>query len=161
MTAALVHIGLVNTDLKPGEKRQGWIVRPYHSYETDLPALREQDWALEMEQGKEEWRDLLGRACKLSIPDVGVSNAYLARLLDLFIMREPLADGRIVAVPGTEGYRAGNSGEPLIVAVALDQNGLHKESVDFESEATVLPNGCGLRWNAPRGTMKFCATIGT
>ncbi len=43
-------------------------------------------------------------------------------------MREPLAGGGVVAVPGTEGYRAGNSGEPLIVAVALDQNGLHKES---------------------------------
>ena len=115
-------------NLKPGEKRQGWIVRPYRSYTADLPALRKHDWANEMEQGKKEWRDLLGRASKLSIPDAGVSNAYYACLGDLFIMREPLADGRIMGVPGTEGYRSGNSVEPLIIAVALDQNGLHKES---------------------------------
>ena len=49
-------------NLKPGEKRQGWIVRPYRSYAADLPALRKHDWAQEMEQGKKEWRDLLGRA---------------------------------------------------------------------------------------------------
>ncbi len=43
-------------------------------------------------------------------------------------MREPMVGGYIGGVPGTEGYRAGNSGEPLIVAVALDQNGLHEEA---------------------------------
>ena len=139
-------------NVKPGEKRQGWIVRPYRSYAADLPALRKQDWAQEMEQGKKEWRDLLERACKLSIPDAGVSNAYQACLADLFIMREPLADGRIIGVPGTEGYRAGNSGEPLIVAVALDQNGLHKESAAGSSISLDMqePDGC---WADKRGWM--------
>ena len=37
-------------NLKPGEKRHGWIVRPYRGYVADLPALRRQDWAQEMEQ---------------------------------------------------------------------------------------------------------------
>ncbi len=139
-------------NLKPGEKRQGWLVRPYRGYSDDLPVLRKKDWMQEMEQGRKEWRDLLARACKLNIPDAGVSNAYYACLCDLFIMREPLADGRIMAVPGTEGYRSGNSGEPLIVAVALDQNGLHKESavgssISFDMQE---PDGC---WADRRGWM--------
>jgi hypothetical protein len=139
-------------NLKAGEKRQGWLVRPYRGYAADLPALRRQNWAMEMEQGKKEWRNLLGRASRLSIPDAGVSNAYQACLADLFIMREPLADGRIIGVPGTEGYRAGNSGEPLIVAVALDQNGLHKESAAGVSISLDMqePDGC---WADKRGWM--------
>ena len=115
-------------NLKPGEKRVGWFVRPYNAFEADLPELRKHDWAKELEQGKKEWHDLLGRALKLSIPDAGVANAYLACLADLFIMREPMANGLIGNVLGTERYRSGNSCEPAIVAVALDQNGMHKES---------------------------------
>ncbi|MDP4184295.1 MAG: hypothetical protein Q8862_03920, partial [Bacteroidota bacterium] len=115
-------------NLQPGEKRQGWIVRPYNSYLADLPALRKHDWASEMEQGKKEWNDLLNRATRMIIPDVEVTNAYRACLADLFIMREPIANGRMIAVPGTDSYRAGNSGEPLLDAIALDQNGFHKEA---------------------------------
>ncbi len=115
-------------NLKPRETREGWIIRPYCGYSADLPALRKQNWEREMVQAKLEWQNLLERASKIIIPDKGVSDAYQACLADLFIMREPLADGNIIGVPGTEVYRAGNSGEPLIVAVALDQNGLHKES---------------------------------
>jgi hypothetical protein len=131
-------------NLKPGEKSQGWIVRPYSAYEADLATLRKNDWALEMEQGKKEWNNLLKRASKLIIPDEGITNAYQACLADLFIMREPLGEGRIVGVPGTEGYRAGNSGEPLIVAVALDQNGLHDESLAESSTSVNVqePDGC-------------------
>ncbi|MEN6456115.1 MAG: hypothetical protein ABFD10_17825, partial [Prolixibacteraceae bacterium] len=131
-------------NLKPGEKSQGWIVRPYSGYEADLAILRKNDWALEMEQGKKEWNNLLKRASKPIIPDEGITNAYQACLADLFIMREPLGEGRIVGVPGTEGYRAGNSGEPLIVAVALDQNGLHDESLAESSTSVNVqePDGC-------------------
>ena len=129
---------------KPGEKRTGWIVRPYSAYADELPVLRTHDWTHELEQGKKEWRELLGRASQLNIPDAGVANAYRACLADLFIMREPLADGRIIGIPGTEGYRAGNSAEPLIICVALDQNGLHRESaaassVSFDMQS---PDGC-------------------
>ena len=140
-------------NLKPGEKQQGWIIRPYHNYAADLSSLRKQDWAQEMERGKKEWCDLLGLACKLSIPDASVSNAYLDCLADIFIMREPLADGRIIAVPGTEKYRAGNSVDPLVGAVALDQNGLHKESAAGSSISLDMqePDGC---WADKRGRHK-------
>lgn len=146
-------------NMKPGEKQQGWIVRPYHGYDADLPALRKHDWTLEMEQGKKEWLNLLGKASKLSIPDPGVSNAYQACLADLFIMREPLADGQIIGVPGTEGYRAGNSGEPLIVAVALDQNGLHRESAAGSSVSFGMQEADGC-WADKRGWMHgmWCAS---
>ena len=96
--------------------------------QADLPELRKHDWAKEWEQCKKEWHDLLDRALKLSIPDAGVTNAYLACLGDLFIMREPMSNGLIGNVVGTEQYRSGNPFEPAIVAVALDQNGMHKES---------------------------------
>ncbi len=147
-------------NVKPGEKRQGWIVRPYQGYSDDLPTLRKHDWMLEMEQGRKEWHDLLRRASRLNIPDIGVTNAYQACLADLFIMREPLSEGHIVGVPGTEGYRAGNSGEPLIVAIALDQNGLHKESVAESSTAIEMQetDGC---WADKKGWCHtFWACIG-
>ena len=115
-------------NLKPGEKRVGWFVRPYNAFAADLPELRKHDWAKEWEQCKKEWHDLLDRALKLSIPDAGVTNAYLACLGDLFIMREPMSNGLIGNVVGTEQYRSSNPFEPAIVAVALDQNGMHKES---------------------------------
>ena len=116
-------------NLKPGERREGWLVRPYQGYVADLPDLRKHAWAQEMDEGKQEWRELMARACKLTIPDAGVLNAYWACFGDLFIMREPAVGGYMVGVPGTEGYRAGNSGEASIVAIALDQCGLHAQSV--------------------------------
>lgn len=137
-------------NMKAGEEREGWIVRPYNSYDTDLTSLRKTDWLQEMDRCKAEWQTLLGKASVVNIPDKGVSNAYMACLSDLFIMREPLADGRLVGIPGTEGYRAGNSGEPLIVAVAMDQNGLFSESVASSSTTvdTQEPDGC---WSDKRG----------
>lgn len=116
-------------NLKPGERREGWIVRPYQKYVADLPELRTHDWAQEVAQAKKEWHDLFGRALKMTIPDQAVSNAYLAGLADIFIMREPVVDGSIAGTPGTEAYRAASSGEAAIAAVALDQNGLHDEAL--------------------------------
>jgi len=139
-------------NMKPGEKRTGWIVRPYCRYDADLPALRKQDWAAEMAQGRKEWHDLLGRACKLSIPDLGVTNAYYACLGDMFIMREPFSNGRIGGVPGTECYRAGNSGEAAIVAVAIDQNGFHREAADGYKGSLEMQGADG-NWADPKGWM--------
>jgi hypothetical protein len=138
--------------LKAGEKRVGWLVRPYQSYAADLPALRKRDWAAEMEQGKKEWRELFARAAQVIVPDVGVTNAYQACLGDLFIMREPLSNGQTGGVPGTEGYRACNSGEAGIVAVALDQNGFHKESADGYKVSLEMQDAAG-NWADPRGWM--------
>jgi hypothetical protein len=39
--------------------------------------------------------------------------------------------------------------------------GLKVKSVNPESKAAVLPDGSGIRWTAPRGTLKFQATTGT
>ena len=115
-------------DVKPGETRTSWVVRPYRGYAADLPKLRKRDWAKEVEQAKTEWHTLLNRACQISIPDPGVQNAFRASLADLFIMREPVEGGYLAACPGTEVYRAPNAFEAAIVAVALDQCGYHKEA---------------------------------
>ena len=115
-------------NLKPGEKRVGWIVRPYQAYQSMLPVLRKKDWAREFEAAKSTWRALVDRAAKVAIPDVDVQNAFYAAVADCFIMREPVADGYIATCPGTEHYRAANSGEPTIVTIFLDQIGLHEEA---------------------------------
>ena len=142
-------------NLKPGEQRNGWIIRPYQGYSADLMVLRLNDWKHEMDQCKKEWFSLLNRGTKLIIPDTGVTNAYRSCLADLFIMREPLSDGYIIGVPGTEVYRAGNSGEPLIVAVALDQNGYHNESAAESAVSIEMQDADGC-WADKKG---WCHTF--
>ena len=137
-------------DLKPRETRTGWIVRPYRAYTADLPSLRDRDWSKEMEATKQEWRALLHRASGVTIPDAGVANAFLACLADLFIMREPVADGYTAAVPGTEVYRAPNAFEAAVVAVALDQVGFHRESASGYQMCLDMQEPDG-NWNDPRG----------
>ena len=50
-------------NLKPGERREGWIVRPYHGYVADLPALENttgpRKWSRARRNGATSWR---GRA---------------------------------------------------------------------------------------------------
>ena len=113
-------------NLRPGEKRQAWLVRPYKNEEPEVEALRRQDWSAEFARAEKVWVDLLDRASRPLVPDRGVRDAFYACLADLFIMREPVAGGYIATVPGTEVYRsAPNPFETAIVAVALDQVGLH------------------------------------
>lgn len=116
-------------DLGPGEERTAWVVRPYRAYEAMLPALRKKNWTREFRAAKSAWRRLISRTAQITIPDAAVQNAFRACLADCFVMREPVADGSVVAVPGTEGYRAPNPFEPLIVSVLFDQLGLHKEAL--------------------------------
>ncbi|HOX07363.1 MAG TPA: hypothetical protein PK280_13250 [Planctomycetota bacterium] len=115
-------------DLKPGTRRTAWLVRPYRAYEPMLPALRKRNWAWEFDAAKTAWRKLIGRAARVTVPDAGVGNAFRACLADCFVMRETVADGSVVATPGTEVYRAPNPFEPLIVSVLFDQLGLHREA---------------------------------
>ena len=116
-------------NLKPGETRVGWLIRPYKSDEGDVAALRTKDWESELGSAENQWVDLLDRASRVLIPDSGVRNAFYACLADLFIMREPIAKGYLATIPGTEVYRsAPNPFESAIVAVALDQVGLHELS---------------------------------
>jgi len=116
--------------LGAGEVRTGWVVRPYKAYESELPKLRKWNWQQEFETAQEEWKRLLGRAVAVEIPDADVQNALYACLGDLFIMREPLADGYMGTLCGTELYRSTNPFEPCIAAIALDQMGLHAEAAN-------------------------------
>ena len=133
-----------------GETRTGWLVRPYRAYADELPKLRQCDWSREVAAAKQEWHALIGRAAKFDIPDPVFQNGLKACLADLFIMREPAAGGVIAGVPGTEAYRAANSFEAGVVAIALDQLGLHAEAANgyracFEMQG---PDG---DWNDPHG----------
>ncbi len=113
-------------ELKPGEHRQAWMIRPYKNEEADVDVLRRKDWGAEFDRAGKQWTDLINQASRVQIPDPGVRNAFYACLADLFIMREPIANGYIATVPGTEVYRAApNPIETAITAVALDQVGLH------------------------------------
>jgi hypothetical protein len=116
--------------LAPGESREGWLVRPYQAYQAELAGLRRVDWPARFEAAVAEWRGLLARAAVFEIPDFGVRNGFYASLGDVFIMREPLKDGYLGVVPGTEMYRAPNPVEPCIAAIALDQLGYHSEAAD-------------------------------
>jgi hypothetical protein len=137
-------------NLAPGESRTGWVVRPFRAYEAEVRALRAHDWAAEYAGAGAEWRSLLERAAQPCIPDPGVADAFYACLGDLFVMREPLADGYVGAIMGTEVYRSCNPFEGSLVIVALDQLGLHEEAADglrVELE-TQEPNG---EWADPHG----------
>jgi hypothetical protein len=137
-------------ELPAGATRVGWLVRPYRAYAADLPALRKHNWASEVESAAHEWESLQARAARFVIPDPGVTAAVRACLADLFIMREPVAGGTIAAVPGTEVYRAPNAFEAGIVAVALDQMGLHAESAAGYRAPIEMQEADG-NWNDLKG----------
>ncbi len=136
--------------LAPGETRTAWLARPYSAYSADLPALRRNNWQAEFEHARAEWQALCNRAARVHIPDPGVRNAFYAGLADLFIMREPIAGGHIVGEPGTEMYRAPNSYEAGILAIALDQAGLHEEAEAGYRLPLALQEPDG-NWTEPQG----------
>ncbi len=137
-------------NLAPGEQATGWVIRPYRAYAADLPGLRDHDWAGELAAAVAEWRALLARGAQVRIPDPGVQQGFLACLADLYIMREPVADGYLARVPGTEAYRAPNSGEPLVVSVALDQLGRHEDAAITQRLCFDLQGDDGC-WDDPQG----------
>ena len=141
-------------NLGPGEKRTGWIVRPYRAYQPILPVLRQTDWAQELDRAKTAWRELIGRATRVAIPDPDVQNAFHAAAADCFIMREPVAVGYVAACPGTEGYRAPNAFEAAIVAVLLDQIGLHADAAGGYQMCIDMQGADG-NWNDPEGWGHF------
>ncbi len=137
-------------DVPPGESRTGWVVRPYRAYAEDLDSLRGRDWAQEQREARREWEALLGRASRVTVPDQGVEHAFLACLADLFIMREPGAQGYVAAVPGTEVYRAHNAHESAVLAVALDQMGFHDEAAQGYRLCLEIQEPDG-NWADPKG----------
>ncbi|MCY2928488.1 MAG: hypothetical protein NTV86_03165 [Planctomycetota bacterium] len=136
--------------LRPGEHRTAWLIRPYRAYEAALPALRKKNWSREFDSAQSAWRRLIRRAAQITIPDSDVENAFRACLADCFVMREPVAGGAVVGVPGTECYRAPNSGEPLIASVLFDQLGLHKEAAGNAGPFLRLQGRDG-NWADPEG----------
>lgn len=150
---------LLHWTLQPGQTRLAWLVRPYRAWAADLPELRAGDWAGAFAAARQEWHDLLGRACQPQVPDPEVKRAFLACLADLFIMREPVIGGQVASVPGTEVYRAANVHESAVVAVALDQLGLHEEARRGYQQCLETQEADG-NWNDPRGwghSMWSCA----
>jgi len=137
-------------DLRPGEKREAWLVRPYHAYQPMLPELRKKNWKAEFKAAKDVWRKLLKRSAKITIPDSAVENAFRACLADCFLMRETVADGTVTASPGTELYRAPNPFEPLLVSILFDQLGLHKEAAG-NAEMFLRQQGLDGNWADPEG----------
>ncbi len=142
-------------NLKPGESATGFLVRPYRAYEEDVPRLRAHDWAKEFTEGIDTWRSLLRRAVNLHIPDEGVRNAYYSCLGDIFVMREPVANGYIACSPGTEGYRCPNSGEASMASVGIDQAGLHHEA-EIGYQVSIDMQGKNGDWNDPQGWSHRC-----
>jgi hypothetical protein len=137
--------------LKPGEKKSGWAIRPYNKVVKDAEELRRCDWNVAWAAAKKTWQTLLfDRTAKFNIPDEKVRNAFLASFADLFIMREPIAGGYIGSVPGTEAYRAVNSCEAAIVAIALDQLGLPHHALEGYKVSYELQSEAG-DWNDPIG----------
>ena len=137
-------------NLEPGEKRTGWIVRPYVAYHSQLTTLRKQDWEKEFNRAKEAWYNLMEEAVKIHIPDPAVQNAFYAGLADCFIMREPVSSEYVASTPGTEKYRAANTGEASIVAIFLDQVGLQTDAAKgFQLIADM--QGEDGNWNDPKG----------
>ncbi len=137
-------------NLKPGENRIGWVIRPYQAIHSMLPALRNKDWNEELEAAKTAWRTLIGKAARVRIPDEAVQNAFYAGLADCFIMREPVAGGYIAGCPGTEVYRAPSSWEPGIMAILFDQVGLHTES-ELGYRMSIDLQGADGNWCDPEG----------
>ena len=137
-------------NLEPGEKRTAWIVRPYVAYHSQLNTLRKQDWEKEFNKAKEAWYNLIQEAVEIHIPDPVVQNAFYAGLADCFIMREPVSSEYVASTPGTEKYRAANTGEASIVAIFLDQVGLH---LDAEKGFQLIADMQGEdgNWNDPKG----------
>jgi hypothetical protein len=61
---------------------------------------------------------------------------------------------------GGEATFAENSAAAWSVLHIRLPDGLRVKSVNAESKAVVLPDGSGIRWTAPRGTLKFQAIVG-
>jgi len=136
--------------LKPGEKRSGWIIRPYKAFHSELKTLEKTDWNIEFELCINTWKNLINKSAKIFIPDIMVKDAYYACLSDCFVMRETVADGSVVAVPGTEIYRAASPFEPLIVSILFDQIGFNE---DFFTNTNMFleQQGDDGNWADPKG----------
>ncbi|BBI31948.1 hypothetical protein [Cohnella abietis] len=136
--------------LKPGESAEAYVIRPYKAYRDDFESLRLVNWEQEAEKAKQVWRDLLAEAVQIHVPEASIRACFYASLADVFIMREPVAQGYIAPTPGTEMYRAPNPAEPLLGCIALDQLGMHEQSERGFRMAVAQQEDNG-DWTEPKG----------
>lgn len=154
MTCEALRSGMtLSWNLAPGQSAHAWLIRPYDADAGDLPSLRERDWDHEVDAAKSEWKNLIASAATVSIPDPMVDLAFKACLADIFVMREPVAKGKIAGIPGTEAYRCVNPGEPLIAAISMDQLGMHEQAGE-QLEVPVSIQGDNGDWCDPEGWAK-------
>jgi hypothetical protein len=111
-----------------GGVKTGYWYLPYNSYFEETAGLRTADWEALMEAAKKEYDDLISSGMEFAIPDEGVIHCYKSCLVDLFVMREEMADGYTGVSPGTELYRSPNSGEGIFSCWAFDRFGYLAEA---------------------------------
>jgi hypothetical protein len=146
---AELHMVWSLDDTTPSE---GWMIRPYDALLSDVPDLVKTDWESEVLAAEREWLDILRPAMRPLIPDERVDRTFRACLADIFVMREPLPDGTIVTTPGTEAYRAPNTGEAAFAMIALDQVGLH-DAAAAGFELPIANQSDAGDWADPTGWM--------
>jgi hypothetical protein len=141
---------IMEFSLPSKSQKSGWLIRPYESYEKDIPSLLSADWKKETASAMKEWDDLLSRGARPIIPDKSVEKAFRSCLADIFVMSEPLSNGYMGISCGTEVYRSTNSFEPCISVMLLDELGYIKEA---NAEMTVHLDGQGKdgNWSDPEG----------
>ena len=110
-----------------------YLIRPHHLLEPDIQPFLARDWEAELQRAIAIWQDQFALAPQISLPDPQIQNAYYAGLADIFVMREPLADGRVAGVAGTQMYRAPNTGEPCLQALALLRAGFFAQAIESVS----------------------------
>lgn len=132
--------------------RTAHLIRPYDAIANDVDGLRVRAWDDEIAVADAEWDDRLAGALSPCIPDPAIATAFRACLADIFVMRETLTDARIVTTPGTEVYRAPNTGEAAFATIALDQVGLH-EAAAAGFELPIANQAADGNWADPTGWM--------
>lgn len=136
--------------LEKFDKKTSYIFRPYKAYEEELGLISGYDFACEVEKARGEWGALLERGMKPILPDKELLDAYKACFCDLFVMREPLADGYTGFICGTEVYRSTNPAEPTLAVTMIDKAGFSEEAADSSRVYTDAQekDGC---WASKKG----------
>lgn len=121
-----------------GQPQTVWLVIPHAADTTTYANWRDRDWAAAWQEEEQAWREQLARAAaRFFTPDTAMLRAYTACLADQFILREPMADGSIGFLCGTDLYRAVNAYEIDVHVQALLRAGYPDEA--WQAAAVLLP----------------------
>lgn len=141
----------MENSLNPGEEKVNYIFRPYNMDLKALPKdLSSDDLQAKFDFGVSEWKSLLKKATKYTIPDKGVQKAVYACLSDLFVMSEFDRDDNFIISPGSDCYRSPNYGDGLIAADAMGEFGFTDEQREAQAVFITAQDDDG-DWNDPDG----------